>query len=65
MAWTPDAYAIHRVGRSRSYWNTLYQLLCEFWTYVDADVEPPRFARGSKPRITAAIVETKLLHKEK
>jgi putative phage-type endonuclease len=65
MAWTPDSYAITRVYRSQSYWQALYEAISDFWTYVDADVEPPIFKRGHKPRITAALVRTRLLHKEK
>jgi hypothetical protein len=38
-------------------------LLAEFWFYVEADIEPPVFARGTKPKITAAVT-TRLLNRE-
>jgi putative phage-type endonuclease len=63
MVWTPDHYAITRVQWSPEYWQELYVLLCEFWAYVEADIEPPVFARGTKPRIRADV-RTRLLHKE-
>jgi hypothetical protein len=63
VVWTPEEASITRVHKSQPYWDQLYELLCEFWAYVEADVEPPAFKRGTKPRITAAV-ETRLLHKE-
>jgi len=61
--WTPDSFTVTRVYRSPQYWEALYELLCEFWTYIEADVEPPKFARGSKPSIKVPL-NTQLLHKE-
>ena len=63
MVWTPDHHAITREWYSPEYWRQLYELLCEFWAYVEADVEPPVFARGTKPKITANVITT-LIHKE-
>ena len=63
VVWTPDALAITRVFRSTDYWRQMYELLGEFWTYVEADVEPPVFKRGGKPKITARF-HTHLIHKE-
>jgi len=63
MVWTPDEYTITRVYRSRSYWAQLHILIADFWAYMDADVEPPTFRRGSKPKINASV-ETRLIYKE-
>ena len=61
--WTPDEFTIIRVTRSPEYWQQLHELLADFWAYVDADVEPPTFRRGTKPKITADI-QTRLIHRE-
>jgi len=61
MVWTPDSYVITRVDRNPEYWRQLYELLCDFWTFVEADVEPPVFKRGTKPRITASVL-MRVLH---
>jgi len=63
MAWTPDAIVIKRVQRSREYWDELYPLLCEFWAYVEFDVEPPMYKRGFKPGIKTQA-EISILHME-
>jgi putative phage-type endonuclease len=61
--WRPDAFKITRVFRSVAYWDALLELLCDFQTFLEADVEPPVFKRGTKPRINARV-ETQLLHQE-
>lgn len=52
VCWTPKYVATWRIDRSRDYWNWMLPKLCEFWTYVDCDVEPPKFARGTKYKFT-------------
>jgi putative phage-type endonuclease len=63
VCWTPDVMVVSRVWRSFAYWEQLHTLLAEFWFYVEADIEPPVFARGTKPKITAAVT-TRLLNRE-
>ena len=55
VVWTADATRGWRVFRSTAYWDELYALLCEFWTFIETDSEPPVYERGSKPRITSAV----------
>jgi putative phage-type endonuclease len=62
VCWTPEMMVVNRVWRSPEYWEQLHTLLAEFWFYVEADIEPPVFARGTKPKITAAVT-SRLLHK--
>lgn len=53
VVWVPDGMRIWRVERSTEYWQWLHLQLADFWTWVVAQVEPPR---GKKP--TAPKVET-------
>jgi putative phage-type endonuclease len=48
MCWTPVDYRVWLIKRSTEYWEWMLPKLAEFWTYVEFDVEPPRFARGEK-----------------
>lgn len=48
VCWTPSDYRVWHIGRSDEYWEWMLPKLAEFWTYVDLDVEPPRFKRGEK-----------------
>jgi len=40
--WTPTAMRIWRIERSREYWRWLHCRISDFWTWVEAGVEPPR-----------------------
>ena len=47
VVWVPDGMRVWRVERSHEYWEWLHILLADFWTWVTAQVEPPR---QSKPK---------------
>jgi hypothetical protein len=45
--WTPDRLRVFTIERSADYWRWMYPKLAEFWTYVQASVEPPRAKKSS------------------
>lgn len=45
--WTPDEMRVFTIERSAEYWRWMYPRLAEFWTYVQANVEPPRAKKSS------------------
>lgn len=49
IVWTPERMKVWRVARSRSYWNWLHVRLADFWSYVEANIEPPRSKRPKPP----------------
>jgi putative phage-type endonuclease len=52
VVWVPDAMRIWRVERSPEYWEWLHVQLADFWTWVVAQVEPPRQKKpASVPKI--------------
>lgn len=52
VVWVPDGMRIWRVERSREYWEWLHLQLADFWTWVVAQVEPPRQKKpASVPKI--------------
>lgn len=42
VVWTPRLTQVTRVYRSDEYWQELLVRLADFWTWVTAQVEPPR-----------------------
>lgn len=45
--WTPTQLRVFTVERSADYWRWMHPKLAEFWTYVQANVEPPRAKKSS------------------
>lgn len=56
ICWTPDAMSITRVWRSPAYWDWLHLRLAEFWTFVQAQIEPPRASRPKPPDLDTAFI---------
>lgn len=60
--WTPEGLTIQRVVRDDDYWLWILPKLAEFWSYVVADVEPPKFKkRPQPPDVSKLIVQERLL----
>jgi putative phage-type endonuclease len=49
VVWTPEAMTVQRVPRSNDYWDWLHLRLADFWTYVQAQIEPPRMSKKEQP----------------
>lgn len=52
VCWTPKEVATWKIERSQEYWDWMLPKLCEFWAYVECDIEPPPFARGQRYRFS-------------
>lgn len=48
VVWTPQVVSTTRVLRSDEYWNWLHVRLADFWSWVVAEVEPPRDKKPTK-----------------
>lgn len=42
VSWTPEETRIWRVAFSEEYWEWMFPLLKDFWSYVESDIEPKR-----------------------
>lgn len=51
ICWTPDRMSITRVFRNEDYWRWMHVRIAEFWTYVQAQIEPPRAKRPAPPDV--------------
>ncbi len=49
ICWTPTEMRIWTVKRSPAYWQWMHVKLADFWSYVQAEVEPPRQKKPSPP----------------
>lgn len=56
--WTPTKMRVFTIERSRDYWLWMYPKLAEFWSYVQANVEPPR-AKKTVFDFSALVTEVK------
>lgn len=56
MAWKEEESRIWRVHWSDSLWDEMLEHLLTFKSYIDLDVEPPKFKRGEKPTLSATVV---------
>lgn len=59
IVWTEDGGTIQRVVRSEKYWRWMEPRLAEFWSYVVADVCPPRLKRKEYPDDSGLVISTK------
>ena len=55
VVWTPEQMSIRRVARSNEYWDWLHLRLADFWTWVVAQVEPPR-EKKQPPHSTDGLI---------
>lgn len=55
IVWTPERLSIRRVFRSAEYWDWLHLRLASFWSYVQAQCEPPRAKRETPPDVSKYI----------
>lgn len=62
IVWTPDAMSVTTVFRSNEYWDWLHLRLADFWTWVVAQVEPPREKKVALPQFNVEIGETRVFH---
>ena len=59
ICWTPAAIQVWAVQRSHEYWDWLHLRLADFWTWVQAGIEPPREARAKPeeiPPVTTQVI---------
>lgn len=56
MAWKEDESRIWRINWSDGLWDEMMDHLLTFKSYLDLDVEPPKFKRGEKPALSACVV---------
>jgi len=62
IVWTPDAMSITRVHRCPTYWSWLHLRLAEFWTFVQAQIEPPRAKRPEPLSIPDFVEATHIIN---
>lgn len=62
VCWTPALMSVRRVHRSNEYWDWLHLRLADFWSWIVAEVEPPREKKPKPPAIQITVDPEKLFH---
>ena len=62
VVWTPEKMSIRKVVRSNEYWDWLHLRLADFWTWVVAQVEPPREKKQPPPPTESLILSERIIN---
>lgn len=55
VVWTPEVMSVQRVHRSNEYWDWLHLHIADFWSWVVAQIEPPRSKKNTPPKVEIEI----------
>lgn len=57
ICWTPERMSVQRIQRSDEYWDWLHLQLADFWSWVVAEIEPPRSKKPKAPAVSITVSE--------
>lgn len=64
VCWTPERMRVWRIERSPEYWDWIHLRLADFWSWVVAQIEPPREKRVRPDEIPTVKYELVLEHQQ-